>query len=93
MVLKHALWFGLPALIAAHEGAGFPKIVGGPADLRSRNIFSGLDLHHKRDSDDDRVFKQHVKRANCGPGVGNCAANECCSSGGYVPKDIEDVQY
>lgn len=87
MVLLHILWLKLPALIVAHEGAGFPKIVGGrlfPAELRNRNIFTTSDLNNERNVNSDHASRLHIKRANCGPGVGSCAANECCSSGGYV---------
>lgn len=77
------VWLCLSATILAHKDPsnGYPKALFGvhfAAEMRSRNIFAET---HARDSSEP---KAHVKRANCGPGVGSCATGLCCSSDGWV---------
>lgn len=81
MLLKFILWLGLAAVTLAHgdSSKGYPKALLGrrlAADIRSRNPLAET---HVRDSSEP---KTRVKRANCGPGVGSCAAGLCCSSEG-----------
>jgi len=81
------LWLPLASVIIAHieAGNGFPKVVGGShfaAKLRSRNIFAEAQVLEDRDVIGSTNPSSHIKRQNCGPGVGSCAAGYCCSSGG-----------
>jgi len=77
-------------LVNAH-GAGLPNIIGlNPRDLRARDLlsrtgarFTGVNelLQPKTQVKNKVVARQDDRQ--CGAGVGNCPAGQCCSGAGY----------
>jgi len=75
----------VPALVHAHGAAGIPKIAGlNVADLKARDVFESLRVRaaateavHAETKRDNVQIRQNPER--CGPGVGSCAAGDCCS--------------
>jgi hypothetical protein len=71
--------------VSAHGTLSVPKIAGiNMRDLKSRDLLAtleariaGYNAHDKHDA-----IKVRQDDRQCGPGVGNCAAGQCCSGAG-----------
>ena len=71
-------------LVQAHgDVPGAPKMFGlNIKDLKTRNLLSNLQARGAAVSDPHESHAKRQEAGQCGPGIGNCGAGECCSSGG-----------
>ncbi|USP73779.1 carbohydrate esterase family 4 protein [Curvularia clavata] len=79
------------APIVSGHGTGVPNIVGlNPRDLKARDLlsrvgarFTGVNelLEPKNDVKTQIIRRQDDRQ--CGTGIGNCPAGQCCSGAGY----------
>ena len=75
-------------LVSAHGGMGLPKIAGiNMRDLKSRDLLANLEARiaevKTAHAHENRLAARQDDR-QCGPGVGNCAAGQCCSGAGCM---------
>lgn len=80
------------APIVSGHGTGLPNIVGlDPKDTRARDLLSGIGARftgvNEIASAKNKVKTQIVRRQDdrqCGAGIGNCPAGQCCSEAGCM---------
>ncbi|XP_014560489.1 carbohydrate esterase family 4 protein [Bipolaris victoriae FI3] len=85
------------APIVSGHGTGLPNIVGlDPKDTRARDLLSGIGARftgvNEIASAKNKVKTQIVRRQDdrqCGAGIGNCPAGQCCSEAGYCGNDSD----
>lgn len=78
------------APIVSGHGTGLPNIVGlDPKDTKARDLLSGIGARftgvNEIASAKNKVKTQIVRRQDdrqCGDGIGNCSAGQCCSAAG-----------
>ncbi|KAH8732274.1 hypothetical protein GQ44DRAFT_602887 [Phaeosphaeriaceae sp. PMI808] len=78
-------------LVNAH-GSPLPKIVGlNPRDLKARDLLSSLGARftevHEFHKAAPASLKKRQDGAECGQGIGSCAAGVCCSESGFCGTD------
>ncbi|KAF3002041.1 hypothetical protein E8E13_008907 [Curvularia kusanoi] len=73
--------------VSAHGGMGLPKIAGiNMRDLKSRDLLATLEARIAEVKTAHAHENQLAARQDdrqCGAGIGNCAAGQCCSGAGY----------
>ncbi|EUC50341.1 carbohydrate esterase family 4 protein [Bipolaris oryzae ATCC 44560] len=85
------------APIVSGHGTGLPNIVGlDPKDTKARDLLSGIGARftgvNEIASAKNKVKTQIIRRQDdrqCGAGIGNCPAGQCCSEAGYCGNDSD----
>jgi hypothetical protein len=76
----------LPVLVAGHRGIpGAPRVFGlaGGSDFELEQAFASISTVQKSSVDTRPLNKRQAPTEQaCGPNIGSCAANMCCSADG-----------